>query len=169
MQYRHSKHLHKTREIATQIAFAVTGRFSKTVYTERSKELRSWMTSAQKPADAKQLRENFVPSFGKSSFDLQIPKLDPSMARRLKEMRGGEASKAEAKEKALAASQYKILDIAKSLLYLWGTMTEATSNSTTTDPLFVKATESALQLWGHAFHSIAVQRRENVLPLVKVV
>jgi hypothetical protein len=40
------------------------------------------------------------------------------MARRLKEMRGGEASKAEAKEKTLAASQYKILDIAKPPLYL---------------------------------------------------
>lgn len=70
------------------------------------------MTAAQKPAEAKQLRANFVPSFGKSSFDLQVPKLDPSMARRLKEVRGGEASKAEGKEKALAASQYKILDIA---------------------------------------------------------
>jgi hypothetical protein len=85
---------------------------------ERSKELRSWMTAAQKPAKAKQLRENFVSSFGKNSFDVQVPKLDPSMARRLKEMRGGEASKAEAKEKTLAASQYKILDIAKPPLYL---------------------------------------------------
>ena len=64
-----------------------------------------------KPVESKQLRENFVPSFGKSSFDLQVPKLDPSMARRLKEVKGGEASKAEAKEKALVlASQFKILD-----------------------------------------------------------
>ncbi|KAI9565167.1 hypothetical protein GHT06_008943 [Daphnia sinensis] len=130
---------------------------------ERSEELRSWMTSTQKPAEAKQLRENFVPSFGKSSFDLQVPKLAPSMARRLKEVRGGEASKAEAKEKALAASQYKIFDIAKLLLYLWGSaMTEATTNSATSDPLLVSAAESALQLWGHAFHNITVQRRENV-------
>ncbi|EFX61988.1 hypothetical protein DAPPUDRAFT_120679 [Daphnia pulex] len=133
---------------------------------ERSKELRSWMTAAQKPAEAKQLRESFVPSFGKNSFDLQVPKLDPSMARRLKEVRGGEASKAEAKEKALAASQYKILDIAKPLLYLWGSaMTEAATNPTTSDPLLVTAAESALQLWGHAFHNITVQRRENVLRL----
>ncbi len=77
----------------------------------RSKELRSWMTSAQKPTEAKQLRENFHPSFEKGSFDLKVPVLDPSMARRLKEVRGGEASKAEAKEKALVASQFKILDI----------------------------------------------------------
>jgi hypothetical protein len=124
---------------------------------ERSKELRSWMTAAQKPAEAKQLRENFVPSFGKNSFDVQVPKLDPSMARRLKEMRGGEASKAEAKEKTLAASQYKILDIAKPPLYLWGSdMTEAATNPATSNPLLVTAAESALQLWGHSFHSITV-------------
>lgn len=36
------------------------------------------MTSPQKPTKSKQLRENFVPAFEKSSFDLQVPKLDPS-------------------------------------------------------------------------------------------
>jgi hypothetical protein len=77
------------------------------------------MTTLQKPTESKQLRENFVPTFGKSSFDLQVPKLDPSMARRLKEVRGGDASKAEAKEKSLSADQYKILGIAKPLLYVW--------------------------------------------------
>lgn len=70
------------------------------------------MTTLQKPTESKQLRENFVPTFGKSSFDLQVPKLNPSMAQRLKEVRGGDATKAEAKEKSLSAAQYKILDIA---------------------------------------------------------
>lgn len=115
------------------------------------------MTSAQKPTEAKQLRENFHPSFEKRSFDFKVPVLDPSMARRLKEVRGGEASKAEAKEKALVASQFKILDIAKPMLYLWG------SASASNDPVLISAAESALQLWGHAFHSITMQRRENVL------
>ncbi|KAK4021400.1 hypothetical protein OUZ56_003317 [Daphnia magna] len=101
----------------------------------RSKELRSWMTSAQKPMEAKQLRENFHPSFEKSSFDLKVPVLDPSMARRLKE----------------------ILDITKPILYLWG------SSSASNHPVLINAAESALQLWGHAFHSITTQRRENVL------
>ena len=105
-----------------------------------------------------------MPSFGKSSFDLQVPKLDPSMARRLKEVRGGEATKAEAKEKSLVALQFKILDIAKPLLYLWGSATsEATPDAAGNVPLLVSASESALQLWGHAFHSITIQRRENVL------
>jgi hypothetical protein len=106
------------------------------------------MTSLQKQAESKQLRENFVPSFSKSSFDLQVPKLDPSMARRLKEVKGGEASKAKAKEKALVASQYKILDIAKPLLYLWGSATsEATPYAAGNVPLLVSASESANQLW----------------------
>ena len=124
----------------------------------RSKELRSWITTTQKPTETKHLRENFHPSFEKSTFDLKVPTLDPSMARRLKEVRGGEASKAETKEKALVASQFKILDIAKPLLYLWG------SASAASDPLLISAAESALQLWGHAFHSITTQRRKNVSP-----
>jgi hypothetical protein len=45
----------------------------------RSKELRSWM-ALQKPSESNQLRENFSPTFEKSSFDLKVPKLDPLMA-----------------------------------------------------------------------------------------
>ena len=80
------------------------------------------------------------------------------MARRLKEVRGGEASKAEANEKALVASQFKILDIVKHLLYLWG------SASASSDSFLINATESVLQLCAcHTFHSITTQRRENML------
>ena len=95
------------------------------------------MTLPQKPSESKQLRESFVPAFEKSSFDLQVPKLDPSMARRLKEVRGEGASKAEAKEKALVVSQFKILDIAKPLLYVWGCAADAA----VVDPLLVSAAE----------------------------
>jgi hypothetical protein len=84
----------------------------------RSKELRSWMTALQKPSESKQLRESFTPTFEKSSFDLQVPKLDPSMACKLREVKSVEASKAEAKEKSLVAAQFKILDVAKRLLYV---------------------------------------------------
>jgi hypothetical protein len=78
------------------------------------------------------------PSFGKSSFDLKVPKLDPSMVERLKNVKGGEKSKGEAKEEALVASAGN-------------------------DPFLVSASETALQLWGEAFHNITIQRRENVL------
>lgn len=99
-----------------------------------------------------------LPTLKKNSFNLQVPMLDQSTARRLRKVRGEEASKVEAREKALMASQFKILDIAKPLLYLWVSTTEANA-----DPLLVTAAVSALQLWGHAFHSIMGQRRENDL------
>lgn len=86
------------------------------------------------------------------------------MARRLNEVRGGEANKAEAKEKALVVSQYKILDIAKPLLYQWGSaMTEAITNAATTDPLLVSVAESALQVGCHcvATRFTASQFREE--------
>jgi hypothetical protein len=98
------------------------------------------MTSAQKPTEATQLRENFHPSFEEDSFKLKVPVLYPSMAQRLKKVRGGEASKAEDKEKALVASQFKILDIAKPTLYLWS------SASASNDPVLINVAESALQL-----------------------
>lgn len=124
-----------------------------------SKELRTWMTTPQKPEESKQLRENFIPTFEKSSFDLQVPKLDPSMARRLKEVREREASKAEVKKKSLSADQYKISEIGKPFLYVL----ESAVVAAVVDPLMVSAAESALQLLGHAFHNITIQRRENIL------
>jgi hypothetical protein len=51
------------------------------------------------------------------------------------------------------------LDITKPLLYVWGSSAAAA----VVDPLKVSAAESALQLWGHAFHNITIQRRENIL------
>lgn len=117
------------------------------------------MTTPQKPEESKQLRENFIPTFEKSSFDLQVPKLDPSMARRLKEVREREASKSEVKKKSLSADQYKISEIGKPFLYVL----ESAVVAAVVDPLMVSAAESALQLLGHAFHNITIQRRENIL------
>lgn len=67
------------------------------------------MIFLEKPSESKQLHENFVPAYGKISFDLKVPKWGPSMARRLKKVKGGEASKAEAKKKVLMASQFQFL------------------------------------------------------------
>jgi hypothetical protein len=41
----------------------------------RSKELRLWMTTTQKPTETKQLRENFHSSFEMDTFDLKVPTL----------------------------------------------------------------------------------------------
>ena len=65
------------------------------------------MTSQLKSADSKQIGEDFVPSFDSKTFDLQVPKLDHTMSRRVKEVKGGEAAKTEAKEKSLVSHQFK--------------------------------------------------------------
>ena len=55
------------------------------------------MTSTLKPAQAKQLRESFIPSFSDSDFELKCPQLDSSMVRRFKDpsLKGPELTKAE--------------------------------------------------------------------------
>ena len=118
------------------------------------------MTSVLKSKEAKLLREDFSPSFEKSSFDLKVPKLDISMQRRLNDLKTPEASKAEAREKILVAQQYKILDVSRPLLFMWGNI--ASDPNLANSPL-LSAAVSALQLWGNAFHSVTGQRRENVL------
>lgn len=78
------------------------------------------MTSQLKSAESKQIREDFVPSFDSKKFDLQVPqvKLDHTMSRRVKEVKGGEAAKTEVKEKSVVAHQFKLLDVYRPLLYL---------------------------------------------------
>ncbi|KAK4003729.1 hypothetical protein OUZ56_005484 [Daphnia magna] len=90
------------------------------------REFRSWMTSSLKPTEAKQLRESFSSNFINSSFEWKCPQLDSSMARRFKDpnIKGPELSKAEANEKSLRAEQYKVLDVARPLLFLREKMSE---------------------------------------------
>lgn len=79
--------------------------------------------------------------FCKRSFELVCPKLDSSIARRLKEVKLAVASSAEANEKMMLALQYKMLDVARPLLFI---RNEFLSN-TAREPL-VRAAESALKM-----------------------
>jgi hypothetical protein len=83
------------------------------------REFRSWMTSSLKASEAKQLRESFIPYFVNSSFELKCPRLDSSMARHFKDpnLKGPELSKVEANKKSLKLEQYKVLDVARPLLF----------------------------------------------------
>ena len=101
------------------------------------------MTSQLKSADSKQIGEDFVPSFDSKTFDLQVPKLDHTMSRRVKEVKGGEAAKTEAKEKSLVSHQFKLLDVSRPLLYLWGAIT---SDDNLKDTSMAAAAVSVLQL-----------------------
>lgn len=82
------------------------------------KEFRGWMTTPLGASEAKLLREAYAPTFDSSSFELTIPKVDGSMARRLKDHWGQELVKVEAREKFLVKEQHQILDIARSLLFI---------------------------------------------------
>lgn len=127
---------------------------------KKMKQFRSWMTTPLTPNEAKVLREKFEPSFSDSSFCLQIPEVDGSIARRLKEFSGQELTKAEIREKALKTEQRQILDIARPLLFLWENITK---EENIFDQPLVEAIETALRLWGVKFHSATASRRENLL------
>ena len=63
------------------------------------------------------------------------------MSRRVKEVKGGEAAKTEAK--SLLAHQFKLLDVSRPLLYLWGAIT---SDDNLKDTSMAAAAVSVLQL-----------------------
>lgn len=80
------------------------------------------------------------------------------MARRLKEVKSAAASSAEAKEKMMLAQQYKLLDVARPLLFI----RNECLNDPAREPL-VRAAESALKLWGHSFAMMTADRRKNII------
>ncbi len=118
------------------------------------REKRAMMTSKLNPSDARRLRERYVPEFASGCSDLVYPKLDSSMARRLKEMKNAEATKAEAREKSLLADQYKILDIGRPHVFLWNDLTK---DQTMLDSPLAVAAASAMQLWDNSFFAIRVK------------
>ena len=69
-------------------------------------------------------------------------------------------SKAEATERCLKAEQYKILDIARPLLFLREKIAASTDLK---DSPLAEAADTALRLWGHTFHNVTFSRRENLL------
>jgi hypothetical protein len=79
------------------------------------------------------------------------------MYRRLKYLKNCTASKAliDPQEKSLSALQYKIIDIARPLLFLWeNKQTDLTSRVTV---------HTALNLWGGLFNNVTDRRRSNLL------
>lgn len=125
-----------------------------------SKNFRKAMSTCLQPADARAIRKRYEPDFLKRSVSLQCPKIDHSMARRMKERKGPELTKVEQKEKSLTSVQFKLLDIARPLLFI--------SESLSTDQNNVKsgvldACSDTIRLLGHAFASITAKRRENIL------
>jgi hypothetical protein len=121
---------------------------------EKVRSLRSWMLNGLSPAEAKALREIFNPSY-EGSFTLQCPILDESMGRTLKRLKGSSGSVIDFVEKTWLSTHYKIMDIARPLIQLWSSLPP-------NDP-HLQHVESALRLWGVAFHDVTMNRRKNIL------
>jgi Reverse transcriptase (RNA-dependent DNA polymerase) len=112
------------------------------------------MLNGLSPTEAKALREVFNPTY-EGSFTLQCPILDESMGRTLKRLKGSSGSVIDFVEKTWLSTHYKILDIARPLIQLWGSLPP-------TDP-HLQHVESALRLWGVAFRDVTMNRRKNIL------
>ncbi|EFX78494.1 hypothetical protein DAPPUDRAFT_105293 [Daphnia pulex] len=110
---------------------------------KRMKVFRNWMTTSLSAPEARNLRDSFIPSFPNSGFDLM--------------------SKAEATERSLKAEQYKILDVARPLLFLREKIAESADLK---DSPLAEAADTALRLWGHTFHNVTTSRRENLLKVL---
>ncbi len=121
-----------------------------------SREMRAAMSGKTSAAEAKALREKFILPFKHSGMALKCPELDDEYYLRLQEKKGSHASKSniDSKEKSLLALQYKVLDIAKPLIYAMESKDSKKQR---------RAVKAALDLWGVAFYDITKARRKNVL------
>ena len=95
------------------------------------------MSASLKPSEARAIRKHYEPKFLKSLFNLQCPKIDHSIARKMGERKERqEVAKVEQKEKSLISIQYKVLDVARPLLF----MTESLVADPTRRTLWTPAT-----------------------------
>ena len=105
--------------------------------------LRDWMTTSLSAPEARSLRYYFIPSFPDSSLDLVCPQVDAAFYRRFKDIKSPEMSKAEATERCLKAEQFKILDVARPLLFL---REKIAASADLKDSPLVEAADTALRL-----------------------
>ena len=82
------------------------------------------------------------------------------MARKMKGRKGPEITKVEQKDKALTSVQFKLLDIARRMLFVSESLE---ADQTKVDPDLLNACNDSLRLLGHAFASLTARRRENIL------
>ena len=118
------------------------------------------MSSCLQPSEAREIRKCYESKFLKRSFSLNCPKIDHSMTRRMKEKKGPELTKVEQKEKMLTSMQFKLLDIARPLLFISESL--AAKKSVGHQDI-QDACSDSIRLLDHAFASLTEKRRENIL------
>lgn len=127
---------------------------------DRTRELRRIMSAFVKSDKAAKIKEFYDINFNNSSFSLSVPKLDRSVARRLKDVKTSEAKEARLSEKAFKSLHGKVLDISRPLIYMWAFI--ASDDNLKSSPLH-EACLDTLLLWGRAFQNVMYGRRGNII------
>ncbi|KZS07400.1 Uncharacterized protein APZ42_028944 [Daphnia magna] len=122
-----------------------------------SVRLSKWIISGVEDQVVKGEREAFKPKLKKKTEMLNNPSLDESFYLRLKLLRRSSATKAniDPSEKAARKLPFKILDLAKPLMFLYSSARKTKSDA--------KAIRAAMKLWASLYGEVLNSRRRNIL------
>lgn len=131
-----------------------------TLSTAKSTQVAKWVVSSSFSQEVKAAREAFKPKLKKRPDFLENPVLDKTLYLRLKSVKRSNASKAniDQAEKSSRRLSFKILDLAKPLLFLFKRASVRRKSRADT-----KVIRSALKLWGLLYGDVLYSRRLNIL------
>lgn len=127
---------------------------------EMVKKVAGWVVTGIDEKEVKKDRESFKPKLARKSELLINPELDESFYYRLKTLKNSKATKSNIDpiEKIYRSQTFKILDLAKPLLFLHsrGKLRKKTKSDS-------RAIKIALRLWATLLNDITKARRRNIL------
>ncbi|KZS22105.1 Uncharacterized protein APZ42_010838 [Daphnia magna] len=127
------------------------------IVKEITDEVGEWMTRGISTSDSKSLQDKFKLSFERSSFSLNPPAVDSWISRRLKSKSTHKT--VESAEKKWLTAQFKVMDIASPLIFLYSLIINAVGK----ENIMALAVRAALQQWSRAFNHISRRRRHNIV------
>ncbi|XP_045032012.1 uncharacterized protein LOC123474158 [Daphnia magna] len=130
------------------------------VSRETIKSVSNWVVTGIDEKEVKKDRETFKPKLARKSELLTNPEMDESFYYRLKTIKNSRASKSNIDpiEKIYRSQTFKILDLAKPLLYL-----HSRANLKKKSRSDAKAIKIALRLWATLLNDVTRARRRNIL------
>jgi hypothetical protein len=131
-----------------------------TLSTAKSTQVAKWVVSSSFSQEVKAAREACKPKLKKRPDFLENPVLDETVYLRLKSVKRSNASKAniDQAEKSSRRLSFKILDLAKPLMFLFKRASVRRKSRADT-----KAIRSALKLWGLLYGDVLYSHRLNIL------
>lgn len=122
---------------------------------KKGKKVMKWFVNGLSKSKAKLYRSKYHPKFN-GSFKLTNPEMDDAVYERLRSVKRSRSSKERIylAEKELGAIQFKLLDIGRSLFYLWENATNLKLR---------KAAKVWVMQWAHTNFSVFDARCRNLL------